>query len=462
MENLRSSIKVTATVWPDSKRLSNLSAKKTSTRGKNTKTRKNSDNSKSVAASPIEADENTIVAAEQSIVDDIPAEEDHLPSGGNPDNGEAGPVSETLSEPDTNFELIDEKSQEPVTLDPPEEAIPKQDESSEIQKVVAPTPETTPEQAVNGGFLPMFLGGVAAAAIGFGACAYLFPEGVFTDKDAQATLDAGMQQELNAQSEKIAALSDQINTQPQGPDLATLNNIQADLSASADSLSNRMADLEDQARNILQQLTDTEARINQGDVAADYEQDLQALKATVEAMTADRRNLEDAAHKSANEVMKRAAITRLLTALENGSGYRATLTDLQGTGVNVPDALSAYADDGVTSLPELHDSYPDAARAALSASRKAASDNGESAGGFAAFLRTQLGARSLEPREGDGPDAILSRIEAALREARLTDVLAEIETLPEAGRAELSDWAGQVARRQDALRAAERLNQELN
>ena len=78
------------------------------------------------------------------------------------------------------------------------------------------------------------------------------------------------------------------------------------------------------------------------------------------------------------------------------------------------------------------------------------------------FIRTQLDARSLEPREGDDPDAILSRAEAATQQGRLTDALAEIEALPDVARAELSDWAAQATRRLEAVAAAQQLSEELN
>ena len=68
----------------------------------------------------------------------------------------------------------------------------------------------------------------------------------------------------------------------------------------------------------------------------------------------------------------------------------------------------------------------------------------------------------MEPREGNDPDAVLSRAEAALREGRLTDALAELEALPEEGRAELSDWAGQAANRLAAVNAAQSLSETLN
>ena len=69
--------------------------------------------------------------------------------------------------------------------------------------------------------------------------------------------------------------------------------------------------------------------------------------------------------------------------------------------------------------------------------------------------------RSLDPQEGDSPDAILSRAEAALRDGRLTDALAEIGSLPEQGRAELSDWVARAEMRQTAVAAAEQLTQSL-
>ena len=56
------------------------------------------------------------------------------------------------------------------------------------------------------------------------------------------------------------------------------------------------------------------------------------------------------------------------------------------------------------------------------------------------FLRTQTGARSLEPREGNAPDAILSRAEAALASGDLVVTLAEITTLPAEAQPALAEW----------------------
>ena len=79
-----------------------------------------------------------------------------------------------------------------------------------------------------------------------------------------------------------------------------------------------------------------------------------------------------------------------------------------------------------------------------------------------AFLLAQTGARSLEPREGDDPDAVLSRAEAALAAGDLATVMTEIGTLPEAGQAEMSDWIALAEQRLAATNALGALAQSLN
>jgi hypothetical protein len=77
------------------------------------------------------------------------------------------------------------------------------------------------------------------------------------------------------------------------------------------------------------------------------------------------------------------------------------------------------------------------------------------------FLQTQLGIRSLAPREGDSPDAILSRAEAAARSGDLMEAVAELEALPEPARAEMSDWMERATTRAEAVAAADDLARQL-
>jgi hypothetical protein len=61
--------------------------------------------------------------------------------------------------------------------------------------------------------------------------------------------------------------------------------------------------------------------------------------------------------------------------------------------------------------------------------------------------------RSLAPREGNDPDAVLSRAEAALAAGDLGTALAEAAALPEAGQAAMAGWVGLAAVRQAATAA---------
>ena len=90
-----------------------------------------------------------------------------------------------------------------------------------------------------------------------------------------------------------------------------------------------------------------------------------------------------------------------------------------------------------------------AARAALAEANREAS-SGNVIGGLGAFLQNQVGGRSVVPREGDDPDAVLSRVGAAVDAGDLSTALTEIEILPEGARALLADWVAQVQTRADA------------
>ena len=118
---------------------------------------------------------------------------------------------------------------------------------------------------------------------------------------------------------------------------------------------------------------------------------------------------------------------------------------LEGAGLETPEALSRE----VPSLDSLQAGFPEAARAALRAAlrRDSAAGNGNL---LTNFLRAQTGARSVAPREGSDPDAILSRAGVAVEAGRIAEAVVEIESLPEPARAAapMADWlAGALAYR---------------
>ena len=151
----------------------------------------------------------------------------------------------------------------------------------------------------------------------------------------------------------------------------------------------------------------------------------------------------------------REAMASLDASIETGAPFAAALKIL-GQGVDVPAPLTAAADTGVTSLPQLQDSFPELARQALDASIRETVDD-DMANRAIAFLRAQTGVRSLTPHEGDDPDAVLSRAEAALDEGDLSTSLTELKKLPPSGQAVMADWIAKAQTRLEVTEAAKTL-----
>ncbi|MGI3185955.1 COG4223 family protein, partial [Nioella aestuarii] len=148
-----------------------------------------------------------------------------------------------------------------------------------------------------------------------------------------------------------------------------------------------------------------------------------------------------------------AALGQLRIAVATGAPFAGALADVaDGAGVDMPEALAATAETGVPTLEELQSTFPAAARAALPIAIRETAGEG-TMNRVTAFLQSQVGGRSLEPQEGDSPDAVLSRAEAALRAGDLSGTVAEVETLPADAQAEMADWMASAQTRIAAMEA---------
>lgn len=329
----------------------------------------------------------------------------------------------------------------------------------------APAEATETVIVRKGGFVPMLLGGVAAAAIGFG----LAHSGALDSlplpasgevQDRLATLDGQFTDQQNALSDvttRLTALEDA--PAPEVPEIADLAPRIEDLTTQVGVLAQRIDALEarpaaEGGSGYPQAQADLEAAQAELD---QIRQALEAQRSEIAALTAAKAEEEQAARDSARALMQRAALTRVQTALDTGAPFADALAELQETGAEVPDALSQPAQDGVATLASLQSAFPDLARDALRAARQQTG-----ATGFGGFLETQLGLRSLQPREGDDPDAILSRAEAAVQSGDLNRALTELEALPEAAATVLADWRMQAQARLATVAAAQDLSQALN
>ncbi|KEO54336.1 COG4223 family protein [Thioclava pacifica] len=337
---------------------------------------------------------------------------------------------------------------------------PEPEESAEVETQPEPSPEpmTQPEQVVvkKGGFGSALLGGVAAAVIGAGVAIYALPQlpPSITEKlglggsTQGADLQAALAAKLDAQANKIDALSEELaslkSAQPPAPDLSGVQTALDQISAEVRGNKSAVEDLKTQIAGMVQgDNAAAQAGIEAAAKAAEErikqaEEQAQALKAQSEA--------------AAKAAMIQAAAARVKAALDAGVPLDAPLADMRAAGIAVPAALSG----DIPTLQSLQASFPDAARASLDAARRAeaGSSLGDRAG---AFLLSQIGARSVSPKDGDGPDAVLSRAQADVDAGQIGAALEEIGKLPEPAQAPLADWVSKAQVRVAAIDAANQL-----
>lgn len=360
---------------------------------------------------------------------------------------------------------------DPVTDAPAPVAEPDPVPASEgIATPDLPPPASVPPVAPSRstGILPGLLGGAMAGAAVFGLLHYVL--GV-PEPAGLATQIAALDKRLTAADDRLAGLSSPARDQALTDRLDGFETRLAEVSTASAEL----ADL----RNELASLRNTqESPPDSGDAAAvaALQSELAALRAQIAELPAGEgfaRQLQDlqaavAAERAATEAraaalqaeaeagaraaLARAAVLRAQAALDSGGAIGPALADLTAAGLEVPASLTAHA-AGVSTLLALQTGFPDAARAALAATADLPQDQETLTGRFGAFLKSQTGMRSLTPREGDDPDAILSRAEAALARGDLPASLAQLDTLPDAGRAAIADWRTAAEARIQALAA---------
>jgi len=359
-------------------------------------------------------------------------------------------------------------------------------QAAAVKPAAAPAGPQAPVARAMAGLWGGVLGGVLALALGFGALWLLRPS-LFSDPAPVPPADtASLPAEFAQLSAELASLRAELDRAQAAPIAgagfeARIGTLQADIALRLDEVSAELERLSASLSVFEGRLAQVEARppVFEGDAAevtgelvAEMQAALEAQRAEIGALADDARAriaaaeaeaaaLQDAAAAASKRGMARAALSRLLAALDAGGPFAAPLGDLRAaSGLAIPDALSQRAEAGVPTLAALRDRFPEAARAAIAASLPAQSDGGmmERLG---AFLRVQTGARSVVPREGDDADAVLSRAEQALRIGQIAEAIALVDDLPEAGRAAMADWRSEAAARLTAVTAAAELAQAL-
>lgn len=313
---------------------------------------------------------------------------------------------------------------------------------------------------------PAVFGGVIAAMIGFIAGRGDQLDAYLPASMQRQTVDiSGLESQADEIAASVVANNDAVtarlealeNQTPDDSQTIALAEMNAEMSAALDAALARIATLENRPEPVAP--TPSEPGVAAEEVEA-LQAALDAQRAELEALKNRTDAAESAAQGEAARLLARAALTRVITAVETGDTFEPALGDLeQVTPVEVPDALRDAASNGVPTLAALREDFPKAARAALQAAHSETPESDVQ--GITAFLRRQLSARSVAPREGDDPDAILSRAEAAVKDGDLTTALTEMDALPDASKTAMQDWLAAAAARKSVQDAARALSDSL-
>ncbi len=311
---------------------------------------------------------------------------------------------------------------------------------------------SSPPPERRGGFFPLILGGLVAGAIGYGAH-YLTQE---TGSD-----------EISALRSELAQMRADLGASPAAPDLSPIEAELDDLRSQLSELATAQGQLgESDLEALLDQLRAEIAPLETSDLAPlqerieTVEQAIESQQATasegqtrlsaLEADLADLRDLSERrvaeAEAAIDSALARSGLESMRAALQTGAPYGDAVTRLSDAGVEVPDALATPASGGVATVESLQERFPEAARSALRVALQDAPAE-STVDRLQNFLRAQIGARSTVPRDGDDPDAVLSRAAAQVEAGDIETALTELDSLPTSAQQAMRPWLDQAQAR---------------
>ncbi|MDJ1463136.1 phage tail protein [Nitratireductor sp. GZWM139] len=257
---------------------------------------------------------------------------------------------------------------------------------------------------------------------------------ITTLRESMSSGAAGEGPGLEALSQRLAALEEQT---------ASLS-ASGDAGAALEGVTAQLSTME----TAVQGATEAARAANQS--ASGNATTLSTLKSELDALKAQVQEA-DAAPRMALVI----AATTLKSAVERGTPYASeleTYTAIAPAGeAEALAPLEANAASGVPSRATLAAEAPAVASSIVAAVTREAGDGG---GGIIdnlmASARSLVVVRPVGSVEGEGPDAIAARMEAAVVANDYAKALAEYETLPEAGKQAAADFANKLQARQAA------------
>lgn len=390
--------------------------------------------------------------------------------------------------PESTSEATDNSAREKNLFDaqpiPDEEApSPDADKEREFGRAAAEQPRVTGRRT---GGVSAVVGGVIGAAIALAGAGALQWAGVLPiSRGADATGPAlqvlrgevdALRQEVNdarasasnpATGDAVGQANkriDELNAalEQMRSEIQSLgSSIQQDAGAgdreATQALANRVSQLEATVKALPQQSGSTEeverriAALEEGQRAATQEAAAEASRlAQIEKSVAElSRQVEEQAAQPG--MMLAVAAAALKSAIDRGTPFMTELETYAAVAPDSPDvaALRDLAASGVPTHAQIEAELPAAADRMLAATRPVNPD-----AGFIDQLwssaRSLVQVRPVGEVEGEGPPAIVARMEVAIREGKYDEALQEYEALPEPAKAAGAEFIEKVRARHTA------------
>lgn len=207
-----------------------------------------------------------------------------------------------------------------------------------------------------------------------------------------------------------------------------------------------------QTRSALDALKgDVEARLAQVAKPADVNQAVAPVASKIGALEQSLQGIvkaESDRKTNAERILLSLELANLKRVVDRGQSYASELAAVSKTAGSMIDlsALARYEAEGVPTLPELADGFRPLAHTMLDAADEPA--DGSVIDRLLSGAKSVVKVRKVSHGADDrSPEAIVARMDLALKEARLGDVVAQAKELPPAALKPAEGWLSKVAAR---------------
>lgn len=344
---------------------------------------------------------------------------------------------------------------------PAEPTIAPTSSTSEPARPKPPVIEHEPQpQAAPGGLLRPLAAGLVGGLLGGGLASLVLAGGAAAPKpDEQARLAIkDLQDKIKDQADKAAQLSDTVRAKLAQPVKAASPEDLNELRSRIEEISKAAKADEESVQSLSQKVKTIEDKpAPQLDKEAVQTEIASQIGPVNERLAGIERSQNEKITSAANTAALSIAFTNLKKAVADGKPFATELAAIEGLSpqkLSISD-LAPYKDKGVPTLAQLQREFTQAAGDAI-----VEHYHGKSESLLDEVLSRAHGAVQVKPvgGAGDTVEAILGRMESALKSGDLKGALAESGALGEAAKKQLQTWLDHAQLRaaaDDAIRATD-------